>query len=102
MSKTIRRSSARNLPPSADGFVPPVISSDVAPKAGTQILVMAPCGVALKVRVREAQADSLGWAGWADVISGKEQDLRDAGVPTCDSDLPMRIFSWQVVGNEYK
>jgi hypothetical protein len=57
---------------------------------------MAPCGISLRVRVRETTGLDEGWIGWADVLPGREKELQAAGVPADKGETPMRIFSWQV------
>ena len=98
--KIIRRSGARNLPPSADSHtVPVVMMSDGVgiPRKGTRLRVRAPCGVELQISMREAAPCEGGWIGWADVDASHDSALRDAGVPQREGDSPMRVFSWQVL-----
>lgn len=94
--RTVRRSGARDLPPSADS-TPVVIISPARPSAGEIIGVMSPAGVALRVRVTEIVRDVNGWIGWGDVLPGLERELRQAGVPESGSDARMRIFDWQLL-----
>lgn len=96
----IRRSGARDLPPSADHVRSQITVASTAPRPGTALTVMAPCGVRLCVRVREAEMVDKEWIGWADVMPGKEKDLLSAGVPAEMKSVPMRIFSWQVCKQE--
>lgn len=94
--RTIRRSGARDLPPDADHVGSQVTVATTAPRAGTLLSISSPCGVALRVRVKEAEMLGQDWIGWADVLPGSEKDLQRAGVPVGGEDVPMRIFSWQV------
>jgi hypothetical protein len=97
--RTIRRSNARDLPPSADAPASAVIvksARDRAPVPGERLQILAPCGVELTVRVTSVEPDDTGWIGWGDVMPGGEAQLRAAGVPLSDA-APMRIFSHQVV-----
>ena len=97
--RTIRRSNARDLPPSADAIISAVIvksAKDRAPASGDKVQILAPCGVELTVRVTSVEPDDTGWIGWGDVLPGREPQLRAAGVPLADA-APMRIFSHQVV-----
>lgn len=103
-SRVIRRSSAKNLPPSADTYTGSVVvMSDGSgiPKCGTNLIVRAPCGMDLRVCIREASPCESGWDGWADVDPAHDSSLRALGVPQCDQRSPMRVFSWQVlqIGN---
>lgn len=97
--RTIRRSNARDLPPSADAPTSAVIikhGRDLPPAVGNQLQILAPCGVSLRVRVTSIEPDDTGWMGWGEVLQGSESEIKDAGVPS-GPNSPMRIFSHQVI-----
>ena len=97
MSKIIRRSGARDLPPSVDRVSSAVIVENRHPRVGEILKIASPAGVLLSVRVTEITPDADGWIGWGEVQPGFEQQLRAAGVPAWGPRDMMRIFEWQVV-----
>lgn len=97
MSRIIRRSGARDLPPSADRVCSAVIVESRHPKLGEMLNIASPAGVLLRVKVTEITPDAGGWIGWGEVQPGNEKLLREAGVPSFGDEDLMRIFDWQVV-----
>lgn len=95
--RTIRRSGARDLPPSADRVMPVVIVTPPHPSPGEVVSIMSYAGIPLRVKVSEISLDDTGWVGWGDVLPGNERALREAGVPDCGSSTRMRIFDWQLL-----
>lgn len=95
--RTIRRSGARDLPPSVDDVRSSVtVQQATHPKPGDVITVFVPCGIDMRVRVSEITPDPEGWMGWAMPIDDAGQPLRALGVPI-ERNYPMRIFEHQVV-----
>lgn len=100
MIRTVRRSSARDLPPAADDYTPVVSSTTPAravPATGTMLTVRAPCDLTLRVRVESSEPTETGWIGWAAQVGGDLADFRARGVPVTDLGEKFRIFDWQVV-----
>lgn len=95
--RTIRRSGARDLPPSADSVKSAVrIQSASHPKLGDIITILAPCGINIRVRVTEITPDAEGWTGWALMVDDLSRELRALSVPG-DINSQVRIFDHQVV-----
>ena len=70
MSRIIRRSGARDLPPSADRVCSAVIVESRHPKLGEMLNIASPAGVLLRVKVTEITPDAGGWIGWGEVQPG--------------------------------
>lgn len=98
--KTLRRSSARDLPPSADRVVSSVTSTPAGaalPKRGDILRVQTYSGVVVRARIVSVDAVAEAWLAWGEVLPGHDADLRANGVPPCGPSDLLRIFSWQVI-----
>ena len=97
MASIIRRSGARDLPPSADSTSPSVVDLSSVPAPGKIVRMLAPCGAELDVRITEAERVEGGWIGWGVQVRDSDDALRALGVPPCGTNVPVRIFDWQVL-----
>lgn len=99
MTRVIRRSSARDLPPSADNYTsdaPAVVETRRMPRPDAMLRVTVPCGLTLRVKVVSAEPTETGWMGWAQQLDDASAEYRAFGVPAPYTDN-FRIYDWQVV-----
>lgn len=97
MASVIRRSGARDLPPSADAARSGVVDLSGVPTPGKTVKMLAPCGAVLDVRITAAERLDGGWNGWGLQIKDADDELRALGVPACGTSIPVRVFDWQVL-----
>ena len=97
MGSVIRRSGARDLPPSADAEQSGVLDLSGVPTPGKIVRMLAPCGLELDIRITEAERIAGGWRGWGLQVKNSDDELRALGVPACGINIPVRVFDWQVL-----
>lgn len=100
-SRTIRRSVARDLPPSADAprsSVTFTLAGSALPTPGSEMSVATFCGVRIRALIESVDPEEGGgWSAWGRVLPGFEQQLKAAGVPAAGPDDKIRIFDWQII-----
>jgi hypothetical protein len=97
MTRTIRRSAIRDLPPTADSpQAPPAVTS--TPTQGARIKVKTFSGVTIDAVIRDVRNVGDGWIATARMTDHMQLALlRRAGVPAHAIDEDFTVFDWQVI-----
>jgi hypothetical protein len=104
-ARTIRRSGARDLPPSADSVASSVVSQPAGralPSVHEIVEVQTFSGVKVRARITDVEPVSDGWIGWGEQISDADSLFKSAGVPPCGPSDLIRLFDWQVTRQGYR